>query len=254
MATRKKRRSAAQKRATKKLVALNRARARKRSPARKRRRRNPVVGGRTTAAAPKRRSTKRRRAVASTTRRSTMPTRRRKTARRNPVRRKKTTRRRRPVRRATARRRTYRRNPAFRMPAIVPTLMTGVRDAGSVVLGKGLSNIIAGFIPINGGMAIQVAKQAGSALAVAVVAQQFLGKDIARFMVAGALAAPIEGFIKGAGIPFVSDALGSYPVATAGMGAYPQMGAYPMLNGYGDGDLGQAGASAEVVEFQQGMQ
>ena len=255
---RKKRRTAAQQAATKKMIAANK---RKRAGKPKRR----------WAKAVKRTATKRRRStVRSNPRRaSTMPARKRKRAapkRRRAAPRKRTTKRRRTTAKRAAsagRALSYRRNQPRQVQRLLKPLIQGLQDGATVTIGKAASNIIASFIPFgNGGMAMEVAKQAGSALVVSMVANQFMGREFARFATAGALAAPMEAFIKQANIPFVSQALGdgvyalssgygpyavgAYPMApevTEGVGAYPQLSSYPQ-------SLGEYPAE-DVVDFMQ---
>jgi hypothetical protein len=88
-------------------------------------------------------------------------------------------------------------------------LIQGVKDAGVVTAGKATANIIGRLIPmpVQGTVGRVISATIGAA-AVGFAAQKFLGRDMARFAVAGALQAPIEGFVKAANVPYVSAALG----------------------------------------------
>jgi hypothetical protein len=96
--------------------------------------------------------------------------------------------------------------------------MRGVVDAGWIVGGKAGSRIIsqqfARFgLALPGGT---LTTDLISAVAVGFLADMVLPARVRPLVVAGALTAPIETFIAGAGIPGISPAL-------SGMGAYPRM-------------------------------
>ena len=105
-------------------------------------------------------------------------------------------------------------------------LTAGVKDAAIGVGAKAAVRIIrskSGFDAAGAtGTAIELAAAAG----VGLLAGKFLGRDAARAAVQGALMAPVESFIKGAGIPVVSASLGDigdYANALPGVSGYPQI-------------------------------
>lgn len=128
---------------------------------------------------------------------------------------------------------------------IIGQLQQGLVDAGFIVGGKAASRIIAGFIPVGaGGMAVNLAVQAGAALAAGYVGR-FISPNASRMMLAGGLAGVVESFVKSLNIPLVSNALGDGDIYNPGalaVGAYPQsvpggVAAYPQLMaGIGDED------------------
>lgn len=150
----------------------------------------------------------------------------------------------------------YRRNPSVR--GIVGKVVQGAKDAAYVTAGKAVSRLIADRLPAiasnsdgSESTASKAIKQAGSALIAAMAARQFLGADAARLALAGGLSAPIEQFIRDAGIPYLSDALSDYSLL-----AYPQgasLSSYPMV-GAGLAGMPQSGyASGDPAFFQQVM-
>ncbi len=225
----RKRRTAAQRAATRKLVAFNKARRRK--PTTRKRRRK--------AAAPAKRRRRRTTARKRITRRN-KPVAARRRRRRSPVRRRAAARR--PVRR-----RRYRRNQPqrFTVRNLGKQLQQGVFDAAGVVVGKAATRIISNLIPIpRTGAIMEFAVQAGSAVVVGTAASMFLSRDVARMLVAGGLAAPVESFAKN--IPFIGPMLADYdPFLPMGdydpmlpMGEYPAVGDNASMYGedpYGPG-------------------
>lgn len=124
----------------------------------------------------------------------------------------------------------YRRpNPPFK--GIVGQLIGGVQDASFIVLGKAGTNIVAGFIPLGGGVALETAKKLASALVVGYVGN-FISANAGRMMLAGGLAGLVEGVVKQLNIPLIAPALSDYSAFPA-VGAYPQVSpgvsAYPQL-------------------------
>lgn len=107
------------------------------------------------------------------------------------------------------------------MKGIVKTLTQGAQDAVAVVGGKAASRLIKQFVPFgeNTGM-MGMLKEAVGAVAVSMLAQQFVGKDVARFATAGALAGVVEGFAKT--LPVIGPALGD-----DGGFLLPPIGEYP---------------------------
>lgn len=123
----------------------------------------------------------------------------------------------------------------------------GAIDATGVVAGKVTANMVAGFIPIPVTTVIgQIAKQGVSAVLVGMLFRNFMGPQWGRMAMAGALAAPMEGFLQTLPVigPIVSGAMGEYTLPLGeynlplgegqyygdDMGAYvqadPGMGAY----------------------------
>lgn len=113
----------------------------------------------------------------------------------------------------------YRRNPG-----IVGTLTRGVKDAAVAVAGKTAARFIGSKLPaIMPGQTGQVLNSAISAAAIGMIAQRFLGADMARLMVQGAMQAPVESLLSPA-------------LASIGLSAYSRgrLAAYsvPALAGY----------------------
>lgn len=151
--------------------------------------------------------------------------------RRRPVaaRRRSTRRRRSPARFKRIRRAVYSRNPG-----IVNMLTRGVMDAATVVGGKAVSGFIGSKIPqfVPGTMGA-VLNRVIAAVVTGFAASKIMSADRARLAVAGALAAPIESAIKGAGVPLLSEGLSDdddyYEVDMSG---YPGIAGYPGMSGY----------------------
>lgn len=145
--------------------------------------------------------------------------------RRSVTRRATATRRRRP---ATARRRSYKRIRGAvykRNPGVVNVLVRGVKDAAVAVAGKTVGRFIGqklpAFIPGQAGQAVNAAI---AAAAIGMLGSRFLGADMARVLVQGAMQAPIESALQ----PVLSSiGLASYPMR-------PRLAAYtaPALAGY----------------------
>jgi hypothetical protein len=133
-------------------------------------------------------------------------------------------------------------------------LVQGVKDAAVITAGKATANVIGRLIPVPGtGMLPRVGAQAAAAVAVGFAANRFLGRDMARFAVAGALQAPIEGFAKAANIPYVSAALGDdvlgdyYGESSVGdYGGGNSLPAGGSMGDYGGGNTQGVGDSMEA--------
>jgi hypothetical protein len=83
-------------------------------------------------------------------------------------------------------------------------LQQGAIDATGVTIGKVGARFVSGFIPSFGeGVFMNLAKQAVAALGVGFLAGQFVPRDFGRFVMAGALSAPVETGL--AMIPVVGD-------------------------------------------------
>jgi hypothetical protein len=127
---------------------------------------------------------------------------------------------------------------------MVPMLIQGVKDAAVITAGKATANVIGRLIPVPGtGMLPRVGAQAAAALAVGFAANKFLGRDMARFAVAGALQAPIEGFAKAANIPYISAALGDDVLGDY----YGEVGDYSGGNAIGAGVGDYSGGNTQGV-------
>jgi hypothetical protein len=121
-------------------------------------------------------------------------------------------------------------------------LVQGVKDAAVITGGKAAANVISRLIPMPvQGMTGRVLSTSIAAVGVGFAARKFLGRDMARFAIAGALQAPIEGFVKSANIPYISPALGDDVLGDYygdGVSGYPEVGAgvagYPSSEGVGD--------------------
>lgn len=141
---------------------------------------------------------------------------RRRATGRRPVRRKRV------VRRRSTSRRVRRNPPRFSARGLMRDAQQGVIDAAGVVVGKAATRIVANFVPLpKQGAIMNFVVQAGSAIAVGLVAKMVVSRDMARMIVAGGFAAPVEGFAKG--IPFIGPMLGD---------DYLELGEYAM----GDAD------------------
>lgn len=127
---------------------------------------------------------------------------------------------------------------------IVPMLVQGVKDAAVITGGKAAANVVSRLIPMPvQGITGRVLSTSIAAVGVGFVANKVLGRDMARFAIAGALQAPIEGFVKSANIPYISPALGDDVLGDyydSGVSGYPSVGAgngvggYPASEGVGD--------------------
>ncbi len=189
---RKKARTPAQRRATAKLVAFNKRRRKKKTARRSVKRRTTKRKPARRWATVRRKPARRKKAVA-----------RRRVARRRPVRRKRT------VRRRSTSKRRVRRNPPRRFTArgILKEVQQGAIDAAGVVVGKAATRIVANFVPVaKDTMLMNFVVQAGSAIVVGMASRMIVSRDMARMIIAGGFAAPVESFAKG--IPFIGPMLG----------------------------------------------
>lgn len=179
---------------------------------------------------------------------------------------------RRTTRRRTTRKRTTRRSPArrrarrnpprkFTVQAVLKEVQQGVLDAGGVIVGKAATRMIANFIPVpKETMMMNFVVQAGSAIAVGMVARTVFSRDVARMMIAGGFAAPVESFAKG--IPFIGPMLGDdylelgeYAMGEYAMGdadPFLPIGEDPFLPIGDDGQYGYAEDGAYVGEYAYG--
>lgn len=141
------------------------------------------------------------------------------------------------------------------MPKIVGRVIQAGQDAALIVGGKAASSFVARMIPIGETPPMRLAANVIAAAAVGMAAGFLLSADMSRLVMAGALVAPIESFIRSANIPVLSPALGddvlmgyygpgssmmgvgAYPAAlpSAGVGAYPAGQIEGEWEGYGAG-------------------
>ena len=137
----------------------------------------------------------------------------------------------------------------------------GLFDAAGVVVGKAATRILSNMIPVPRTTPImEFAVQAGAAVVVGTAASMFLPRDVARMMVAGGLAAPVESFAVN--IPFIGPMLADYdPFLPMGeqdpflpMGAYPAPAANALgQSAYGDDPYGPGiGAYGQGADMGEG--
>lgn len=149
--------------------------------------------------------------------------RKRRTARRNP-------RRRRIKGVRQIRRKVYTRNPPITIKNMGKILQQGLVDASGVVAGKVGARFVSGFIPSFGeGAIMNFAKQGIAALAVGFVGGQFLPREYSRFLIAGALSAPVETFLQG--LPVVGDLVTGHAELGEAMGYGLPIGEYVQPEG-----------------------
>lgn len=131
---------------------------------------------------------------------------------------------------APVRRRRRRRNPqGFSINSILHRVQSGALDATCIVVGKAGTRYIAQQFSYPSGSMMDGIIQGVSALGLGMLAERFIGSDRARFVLAGALSAPLETVIADANIPQISPLLGAVPSNTAAIYAAadrPRMGAW----------------------------
>lgn len=135
---------------------------------------------------------------------------------------------------APARRRNPPR-PRIRFPT-VKSVTDGAMGAAQTLVGKVGVRMASGYLPMLPKVgAAGLAAEAAVALAVGIVADMVLGKAAGRFVLAGALAAPLETAIVAANVPFLSEAL-SPGASSQALGRYAGYAAYaePALAAYPD--------------------
>lgn len=138
----------------------------------------------------------------------------------------------------------FRRNPGGAVGSLMGLGKQGLKDAAGVIVGKTATRIVSGLIPFGAATGIVgTLKQVLVAVGVGYGANRVMGREFARMVVAGGIAAPLETLLKGLNIPVLSPALSAGDEAYAAMGAYP-LAAYPAAlpagDGYGEGS-GMAG-------------
>lgn len=120
----------------------------------------------------------------------------------------------------------YRRNPPNFFANLPGRLMDAGLGAVQVTLGKAGARALPTLLKLPADGALGLATQVVSALAIGWVGSM-ISPSVGKMLLVGGLTAPIESFIKGANIPFISDALsgqdyyavGGYP--RAALSAYP---------------------------------
>lgn len=116
-----------------------------------------------------------------------------------------------------------------RNPGLMAVGKQAVVDASMVLVGGAASKTISKMIPFGGSPVIDLAKGLVVAIALRKVSNKFLGGDKARFVAAGALAAPLKDAIVGY-VPGAAGFLGEDDLA-----AYSSMAAYSDVAGYVEG-------------------
>lgn len=150
-----------------------------------------------------------------------------------------------------ARRRSYRHNPGA--TGLLPMLMQGVMDAGQIVLGKAAVRALPALLKLPSEGAIGIGIQAATAVGLGFAAEK-VKRGAGRMVTAGALAAPIESFVKSLNVPILSTALGDYEFGEVDqlgevvgtLGGYPQ--AALAAGGIGDAESGYAGYPAYAMQ------
>lgn len=128
-------------------------------------------------------------------------------------------------------------NPPLSLGNLGMRLTEGAMDALGVVGGKAAAQGIPQAVGLPQGGVAGIASQVGVGLLTAFVVDEFMGGgDAGRMILAGALAAPLENAVEGAGIPFVSNALSAYPnVGYRSLSSYTSGGRIPSQSSYSTG-------------------
>lgn len=142
------------------------------------------------------------------------------------------------IRLTPVRGRIYRKNPRFSVRGFTRDLQSGAMNAGAVIVGKAGARVIANFLPLPKDGIMNYVSQIVAALATGMVAKQFMGAKTAEFVLAGALSAPVETFLKG--VPVIGGFLGDDQLLMGEIltsGALPigedlPIGEYPMMGEY----------------------
>lgn len=140
-----------------------------------------------------------------------------------------------PRRRHSGRRRSFRRNPG-----IVPMLMEGVKGGVAVTAGRVAVRTVPGLfkLPVDG--ATGLLAQAAVGVAIGWVADRFGGREIGKYVLAGAFSAPISGAISKA-LPAPGTSGNRFVDAVSGALAGEEMGSYPASLGSYPGDSSATG-------------
>lgn len=139
------------------------------------------------------------------------------------------------------RRSRRRRNPmGLSVNGLLGRLQQGGMDALAVLAGRAGVRAISKQFPYPSGSVMDSVVELGGALALGMVAERIVGRDRARFVLAGALSNPAEDMIASAKIPYISALLSAtpssnttiYPPADGnGMSAWQQMQAWQQGGG-----------------------
>ncbi len=113
------------------------------------------------------------------------------------------------------------------MRGVTRQLQQGMIDAVGVIGGKVGTRVLAELLPIPGKGApmMNFLVQAGSAIAVGTVAQMMVSPQVARMVVAGGLATPIESFLRG--MPVIGPMLGDDFLELGDADPFLPVGEYP---------------------------
>lgn len=127
----------------------------------------------------------------------------------------------------------YRRPNPPGIRGLAGQLIDGAKDAAAIVVGEAGTNIIAGYIPFGGTVALDLAKKLVSALALSYVSGFVLPKSVSRMLLVGGLVGIIRKGAKDLNVPIIAPALADYDSPLA-VGAYPQaaISAYPGVSAY----------------------
>jgi len=131
-------------------------------------------------------------------------------------------------------------------PGLMAVGKQAVVDASMVLVGGAASKTISKMIPFGGSPVIDLAKGLVVAIGLRKISNKFLGGDKARFVAAGALAAPLKDAIVGY-VPGAAGFLGEDDLS-----AYSSMAAYSDVAGYVEGtgsftpDASDLGAYSEI--------
>lgn len=123
--------------------------------------------------------------------------------------------------------RRRRRNPAgISARGLMGTVVTGVKDAAFGVGGMAIARSIRSKLGFAGGTPTGAAVEVVAGVALGMFGGRFIGGSNARAAVQGAFMGPLMDFVKNAGVPVLSSALGD------DMGLYGPGSSYGYLYGY----------------------
>ena len=114
-------------------------------------------------------------------------------------------------------RRRYRRNPpglSLSLNGILGQVQQGAKDGALVASGKLGVRLVSSQFSYNDGSMMDSLVELVAALALGMLSARFVGRDEARFILAGGFDSVIENLVSQAGIPKVSALLGSTVVAS----------------------------------------
>lgn len=145
-----------------------------------------------------------------------------------------------PARRHHKRRRNP---PSVNLKSILAGLQQGAEDAGFVVAGKAAVRLLSSRFSYEDGSMMDSLVETAGAMLLGLVAPRIVGRDRARFLLAGALASPLETLIAQSNVPYISPLLGAapqgvntraiYPAADAGFPLGRRVAAYAPANADG---------------------